>query len=1659
MRKVDDFSIGHMGHLSPSDSTGIISCATYLVLLQSGLMIETKLSLPSYTPTLASFRAEEFLRLTERLLTVPIEQDQDWLNAAPFRLEAPEPLPEAPLPILPPRWYPRPAPDIVDAARASLVPPPRPAFFEGRAQTLERILRPLLAGKPITLPGAPGSGKSALLAVVAAHERTRQRFRRIWWIDEPARWEQTLALALNLPHMLRDSQAKRDALERHLDEHTLLIVDNLQPDDALLAELPQLTPHVLLAVETPPLPVNPEEALPDDPDGIVTLRALDDTPAVETLAHYAGIDDTRRVRGDLLRVAHALGNLPYALMTVGQLVQRDGMPLGEVLELVERPLNETTSDEVEIITEDIDPVIQQAAALQRVLDVSLGAMPGEYRALFEAFGAFPLSGAPLDGLLAAANIDNPIAGRRGLVMLAQYGFITPDDRMHPVVYGRADVSAGKNAASKRAKAWAQRYIRMHSDDPLMLYRAETSLLHAIREDQRLLRGYLLEYHPGALEKDRDAEPEATGIRAEGVHLTQMGIELTDQEAYSAAEEALQKALEIRKAHDSAHAAAETLVALARLYDLTERYGQATEALIEAAELVFNLSAADSLSVVRRGLARVYRHMGRLNDAIGVLDDTPNSHLERALALRAQGNYAAAVNEMNQAEDATPYARAELLLLAGRYGEALSAIAGEDDPAAAHLRAQIYHLQGAVEEAIQGYQIALDCCAANNPARAKTLRGLGAALATSGDLDGALAVFQEALDLQRAENNPLLVGRTLRLIAAVYAISGEDEPALQAANEAIQALNHAPSDAADAYRTLGRVRWRQGNFEEALQAFTAEVEQAQGISERDEMRIGVALHHFADAYRAVGQLDRAVANYRRALTHKNASKEPTSYLITQLALQRALMEQGRLPGAMEVAQEIVDLLQREPMPDLQQMGYAQAIRARTQQAIQRPIRAGQSLMEWAHLLANRGPEAVNDPRTGLQVLVLGLAVRSLIAENRPALALEVAERGLKVAEAHYPDSPAAWAARRDLGEVLGQLERWEDVILTLEPLLNPDISLDNASRALAHELSGRGYRKLGDSGEALRHLREALEVEPEPHLRGLMHATAGDILLDTGQPASAIESYQRALEHLPRKDYPDEVARILTTVAHTLGGLNRYAEAIGVYEDALIGLRDVEGVSPVHTADVLKSLGQTHEAQGQLNEAARAYRRALNVLEKADAPRQYRDILHLLARVTAAVGDQSAVQIYEQTRDLTREWGDARELGEVLGELADVHRDAGRLPFAIQNYQLALECLTVTLFARDRAQILRSLGRAYAQMERYDEARDAWTEALDISAELPDETPLEVALTHHAIGEAHRHQKHYDDAERSYREALHYHTPGTTAAANTWRALGQALYAAERYDAAIDTLHKALEAEKAQPQQANARLVQTLQLMAAAQEARGDLMAAVARHHEALVYMDRRLQPVAYADTLRTLGVLYGRSHHYEEAHKAYQDALEIEGDHVPRSDERISATLQAIADLYRVQGDLEKAAEYYQKVTVYNNLTRRASDDLKETLDELERRRATLQAALQSLALLDRSDNASLKDLAFIYALIAKAYASLNQPQESADTINTLLDTLVDHQDELRIEDEQPDMRAMAWLAEVRKAQDAEDMPTAQDACRTSLQAVRNVNLRWVIEQMTRALA
>jgi hypothetical protein len=135
--------------------------------------------------------------------------------------------------------------------------------------------------------------------------------------------------------------------------------------------------------------------------------------------------------------------------------------------------------------------------------------------------------------------------------------------------------------------------------------------------------------------------------------------------------------------------------------------------------------------------------------------------------------------------------------------------------------------------------------------------------------------------------------------------------------------------------------------------------------------------------------------------------------------------------------------------LQFYGYARAPPARAIRRSRAPADSGR-----------KSPAGAKPSTIAPGVRRAGAGGASLLAEDRPALALATADREQEITAAHYSGTLAAWAAIRDAGEAYLALERHEEAVITLETLLDDPVREGSAATyALAHELCG--FWKLGD----------------------------------------------------------------------------------------------------------------------------------------------------------------------------------------------------------------------------------------------------------------------------------------------------------------------------------------------------------------------------------------------------------------------------------------------------------------------------------------------------------------------------------------------------------------------------------------------------------------------
>ncbi|MFN8818728.1 MAG: tetratricopeptide repeat protein [Holosporaceae bacterium] len=142
----------------------------------------------------------------------------------------------------------------------------------------------------------------------------------------------------------------------------------------------------------------------------------------------------------------------------------------------------------------------------------------------------------------------------------------------------------------------------------------------------------------------------------------------------------------------------------------------------------------------------------------------------------------------------------------------------------------------------------------------------------------------------------------------------------------------------------------------------------------------------------------------------------------------------------------------------------------------------------------------------------------------------------------------------------------------------------------------------------------------------------------------------------------------------------------------------------------------------------------------------------------------ALICYEQAEKIARkEPQNPQELAMTLNNLGNLHRDMGRFEEAKKAYMEALQlgrALAKTnpdAYNPNLAGTLNGLGNLHLSMEKFEEAGEAYTEALQLYRALaktdPDAYNPDLAGTLTNLGTLHRAMERFEEAKKAYTEAL------------------------------------------------------------------------------------------------------------------------------------------------------------------------------------------------------------------------------------------------------------------------------------------------------------------
>ena len=277
-------------------------------------------------------------------------------------------------------------------------------------------------------------------------------------------------------------------------------------------------------------------------------------------------------------------------------------------------------------------------------------------------------------------------------------------------------------------------------------------------------------------------------------------------------------------------------------------------------------------------------------------------------------------------------------------------------------------------------------------QAQSLGNQGIAQRALGQYLDAISTYQQALTLMQEQGDQLGESRVLGLLGNAYESLGDFNQATelhQRSLEIAKSLDNPLQESA-ALNNLGATYATEGQYAKAIELYQESLAIANSLN--DSQRTGYALNNLGTAYHAQGELDNAVQQYQQSLTLAET-------------LGNTGLEIDALSG-LGLAYE-----------DLDDYDQAIALHSRSVELatdIDDPRRQGRTLNNLGHALFgnNQLEQAETTLRSAIQtlealkpeqdqynvslfdthVLTYNLLQQILVAQNRPAAALEIAERG-------------------------------------------------------------------------------------------------------------------------------------------------------------------------------------------------------------------------------------------------------------------------------------------------------------------------------------------------------------------------------------------------------------------------------------------------------------------------------------------------------------------------------------------------------------------------------------------------------------------------------------------------------------------------------------------
>ncbi|MEA5462363.1 CHAT domain-containing tetratricopeptide repeat protein [Leptothoe sp. PORK10 BA2] len=313
-------------------------------------------------------------------------------------------------------------------------------------------------------------------------------------------------------------------------------------------------------------------------------------------------------------------------------------------------------------------------------------------------------------------------------------------------------------------------------------------------------------------------------------------------------------------------------------------------------------------------------------------------------------------------------------------------------AAAHLalgqnRAAVVWASQALEKAQQ-----VDDPATAARLQAQSLGNQGIAQRALGQYLDAIATYQQSLTLMQAQNNQLGEARVLGLLGNAHESLGDFDQAVGFHERSLELarLLQNPLQESATLNNLGATHATEGEYNKAIALYQQSLAIANSLN--DDLRIGYALNNLGTAYHAQGQLERAIEHYSQSLERAENVGNTGLEIDALSGLGLAYEDLNDYGQAITLHTRSVELATASEDPrrqgrSLNNLGHAFFGNNQLEQA-EITLRSAINTLE----ALRPEQDQYNISLFDTHVLTYNLLQQILVAQDNPAEALEVAERG-------------------------------------------------------------------------------------------------------------------------------------------------------------------------------------------------------------------------------------------------------------------------------------------------------------------------------------------------------------------------------------------------------------------------------------------------------------------------------------------------------------------------------------------------------------------------------------------------------------------------------------------------------------------------------------------